>query len=659
MAANLEAILRVRDEASGTLDRVQQKSGGLGQTFRRLSVVGAAGLGALGAAALKFGSDFDNAFNTIAIGTGATGDALKDLESDFKEVFKRVPTDMETAASAIADLNTLTGATGESLQLMAENAIQASRLMGVDSKALIEDFGQTLNVFAIEPGKDAADILDRLFVVSQSTGIGIDTLTTQLQTFGPVLQNMGFNLIETAALFGQLNKAGIDLTRIMPGINAFSRRLAEEGVEDLRGAFEDVVAEIRDAVTVSDALARATEAFGAEGAQRLVTAIRSGALDVDEMVEGLRDADGAIIDAAREAETLGDKFTLLKNQVLVALEPALTGLFDGLLTAIDRLPDLAARVNDNFVVPVKGFVGGLIEDFGRLRDLFNLGAEGGIIGGDFSFGEEAAFEIGRIFRDDIKPAIDDARVSLDLFFASLQGSTFGGQFSDMQQKAIELGAAVRAMWQEDIQPALAGLQSITAEVAAFVVEHWETIRGAIGIAVDEMTARIEDLGRMFELAADFVRGLVQTVDALIHGEWDAAWDAFSDTVETTVEIVIFQAERMVRQVERAVERVRSLFEGLQPNIQPDEIFGIDIFPFAQHGGVIPGPMGAPRLVVAHGGENFGAIGSAGEPAGGGAGGVTIIMQGGTYNLGGRDLEDVLGDMGFGLQRELRARGIAS
>src|SRR5690606_30944829 len=205
-------------EAQASLSRTDQQAGGLAS--RLGSMIGtaakwAAGIGtaagAVGAAFYRLGSGFDEAFDTIAIGTGATGEALQGLQEDFKAVFSEIPVDMGTAATAIADLNTLTGETGESLQEMTKRVLEASRLLGEDGTQNAKLFGQALQQWQTD-AEDAPLVMDKLFKVTQDYAIGLGDLMTQLNKFGPVMQNAGFSAEETSEFFGMLNAAGIQVT---------------------------------------------------------------------------------------------------------------------------------------------------------------------------------------------------------------------------------------------------------------------------------------------------------------------------------------------------------------------------------------------------------------------------------------------------------------
>ena len=281
---------------------------------KRLSVSVTPAILGIGAAVFKVTDTIDKAFATIRTGTGATGKALEGLNDDFKAVFNTVPADAQTTATAIADLNTTLGLTGQPLRDAATAALELADATGTGTAALISGTARAMQVFG-EESADVVPIMDRLFVASQQTGIPIDRLTQSLQTYGPVLRNAGFATDEAAALLGNLHAAGVDASRVFPGRNAFMRRTTEEGVTDLKGALFDVVEQMENATSDADALNIATEAFGAEGAQRLAVAVREGAFELDGLVAAMGEADGAIADNADETRTLGETMEVMRNRL--------------------------------------------------------------------------------------------------------------------------------------------------------------------------------------------------------------------------------------------------------------------------------------------------------------------------------------------------------
>lgn len=283
--------------------------------------VGAAMTGA-GAAIMLAADQFHEAENNIRIGTGATGEQLKILEDDFHSLVGTVSADTGTISTAIANLNTQTGASGEELQNVTKEVLQMSRMMGEDGASNADKFGKALNQWGLSV-EDGDTLLDQMFVTCQNTGLGFGELVGQLNTYGPVMQNAGYSTMEAADLFGQLNKAGISVSRVMPGLNSAMRKWADEG-KNSKEELSKVVDVIKNTEDQTEALALATETFGAEGAQRLLTAIQNESFELENLGEGLEDVEGSIAETADETLTLSDHFQMLKDSagdLLADMEP--------------------------------------------------------------------------------------------------------------------------------------------------------------------------------------------------------------------------------------------------------------------------------------------------------------------------------------------------
>jgi hypothetical protein len=121
-------------------------------------------------------------------------------------------------------------------------------------------------------------------------------------------------------MFGMLEQAGVDVTKLGPSLEKFFGDVAEAGGEP-RQAFEDMVAQIASAETETEALALASDAFGTAGA-RMTSAIRNGNLELETFGGLMGDGTGLVDAQADATETLSDKFAILKNDLMSALGPA-------------------------------------------------------------------------------------------------------------------------------------------------------------------------------------------------------------------------------------------------------------------------------------------------------------------------------------------------
>ncbi len=503
----LELLLQVRDEVSKTVDKLSKKLGGLGSklgsAIRKGALVGGAALAGLAVAAVKFGGDFNAAFNTIAQGTGATGEALKGLKGDFKAVLAGVPDDMGKVSSAIADVNTMLGLSGEPLQAVTKQFLDLARVAGVDSAALIDKAGKAFNIFGLDAeGGTAA--LDSFFKISQDSGLGIDKMTDSLQTFGPILSNAGFSIEESAALFGKLNKAGVDASRVMPAINAATRKMAAEGVTDLKGGLSDTIEKIRDATSTTEALSLATDVFGSEGAQRMVSAVREGGLAIDELAAAALGAEGKIADTAKATETMGQKFSRMKNTVLVALEPLLTKLFDGIMKAVDALIPMVQEFSEDHIPNIVRAVQGFARDAKPVVEAF-LGA--------FTSGLDVILPLVKDlvrFIVSNKPVMIAALAAIGVAILVAFGP--GAVAIAAIVGLIALIGLIKDNWDE----LKAKTEAIWSSLPGPIQTALEIIQRVIQVVFDNIVERVK-------AAMDIVKGIIKVVTGIIRGDWDLAW----------------------------------------------------------------------------------------------------------------------------------------
>ena len=272
------------------------------------------------AAAAKLGQEYQEATNTISAGTGATGKQLEGLTESFKDVWATVPQDSATVSSAIADVNTELGLEGEELEAVTKSFLDASRVMGEDVNPLIKSVTDSLIAFGEDTG--GAEIsLDRLMVASQAVGVPMTKLADTVVKFGPQLNAMGLNVDEATALVANMEAAGLSASKMMPGLNTAIKKLADEGVEDIRGGLMDMIDNIENAESQSEAMAIATDAFGAGAGVRFVDAINKGVFSLDEMVTAMEAGDGKVAELAASTLTMSDKFDIMNNRVKGALSP--------------------------------------------------------------------------------------------------------------------------------------------------------------------------------------------------------------------------------------------------------------------------------------------------------------------------------------------------
>lgn len=303
------------------------------------------------------GSQFDEAADAIRIGTGATGDALDGLLDDFDEVYKSVPTTMEDASKAIADYNTRLGLTGPQLQEISKQALQVSDMLGDDLGGVIEESSQAFQQWNID-AENMGGAMDYIFKVSQSTGMGFTDLMSNMQKFGPQLQEMGYSFETASALMGQLDKAGVNVEEVLGAMKKSVGALAKEGISASDG-LAMYYEQIKNAGTAAEAASIASEIFGTKAGSTMAAAIRDGTLAVGDLTESLLENGETIAGAAEDTYDFAERLQIMKQGLEVALKPMANTVFDGLnkfMPALQKLMEQIVPVISDAVEAAAPFV---------------------------------------------------------------------------------------------------------------------------------------------------------------------------------------------------------------------------------------------------------------------------------------------------------------
>ena len=333
----LETIVQIGGEISPTLgktlDGVASKLEGVkGKALMFGAAATGALVGTVGAITkgVKYlgdlGGEFDNAFDSIRVGTGATGDALEGLKDDFNEVYKSVPTTMEDASLAIADYNTRLGLSGDALQGLSVQAIQVSDMLGEDLSGVVEKSSQAFQQWGID-ADDMGTSMDYVFKVSQDTGMGFNDLMSNMQSFGPQLQAMGYSFEESAALMGQMEKAGVNTEEVLGAMKKSVGTLAKKGISATE-VMSSYAEKIKAAGSEAEAAAIASEIFGTRAGSTMAAAIRNGTMNVEDLTKALVDNQETIQGAAQDTYDWAETFQLIKQQAQVSLQPLAGIIFD-------------------------------------------------------------------------------------------------------------------------------------------------------------------------------------------------------------------------------------------------------------------------------------------------------------------------------------------
>ena len=363
----------------GTKDGSEQTEGALnklGKAFSENAGKIALGVGGAALAAGKglyeIGATFDDVSDTIRVGTGATGDALDGLVEVATNVGRTVPAQFSEIGPVVADLNTRLGLSGDTLQTVASQYLEAGRILGQDV-----DINQTSAAFSAFKiaGDDVIGGMDTLFRVSQATGVSMNDLASAVQDNAPAMQNLGFTFEETASLAGQLDKAGLESKTTLAAMGKGLVNLAKDG-EEPQEAFRRVTGEIQDMIDAGDiagAIDLSSGVFGTKAANQFVGAVQDGSLALDDLVANVQASDDTILGVGEETSDFAESWQLVKNNALAALEPLGSTVFNALGDALSEAVPYVTAFGD-WVTEHPNLVTGLAIGVGVLAAALGVAA---------------------------------------------------------------------------------------------------------------------------------------------------------------------------------------------------------------------------------------------------------------------------------------------
>jgi hypothetical protein len=295
-------------------------------------------------ALLTLGEEFNEVTRIIRVGTGAVGGDLAALEQSFRNVAAAGPAAFADVAAVIAELDTRTDLAGDGLEVMAEQLLTLSRLMGGDARTTTREVTRLFNRFGLE-AEESADMLDLLFRAAQASGAQVDRLAADVTKNAGALIGMGLSLEESVALFALFEREGIRAETVVRSLRSAFGKLTADGTP-LKDALADVFTELQT-LDREAAVAKGLEIFGSQ-ALDLVDAVRDGRLSVEDFTKQLVEGQDTILGVAEETDGWRQALDTLRNNLKLAFEPAAREVFRQVTGFVDELIPAANRVAEAF-----------------------------------------------------------------------------------------------------------------------------------------------------------------------------------------------------------------------------------------------------------------------------------------------------------------------
>lgn len=509
-----------------TLGTVGEKSTAIGEKMLPIS----AGIAAIGGAGVAAAMDLDDGYDTIITKTGATGDALEELNKIAEELFTELPIEMEEAGTAVGEINTRFGATGEELKGLSEEFIKFSQINETDLNGSIAKTDKIMEQYNIDIS-ETGNVLGLITKKSQETGINVDTLMDSLQKNGAVFKEMGLNMVQSTNLLAQFEANGVNADTAVAGLRKSLKAYTDQG-KSVDEALSLTIDSIKNAATETEALSIAQEIFGTKGAAEMATAIREGRIDLDSLSDSMGEY-GTVVeetfqatqDPWDEAKVAANNLKLaasdLGGAILQTLQPAISkvvkkvkeftewfrGLNDTQKETIIKIAAVVAAIGPALIIFGKLSTGisSIISVFGKISGVFKTTA----VAGKGLWGVLAANPIGLIVA-----AIGALIAGFVLMYAKCEWfrEMVNQAFADIKKAVGETIERIKPILQqlgESFKSLMNTLRPVFEALTLFVVA---TIKSALA-ALAPILAAVKNV-------IDFINNIIQAFIALFKGDFD-------------------------------------------------------------------------------------------------------------------------------------------
>lgn len=306
---------------------------------------------------IKTFNEFQESQKILVQATGASGKALKELSDSVLHLQSSVNQSQNEIASAVGEVNTRLGLTGQELEKTTENYLKFATVTGQEGKQAIADNIRLFNIWGVST-QDQAFYLDQLALAGQATGVDVGALTKNLTDNQIALEQMGFGLTESIALLSNFEKEGINAEQALAAMKIGIAKLVEDGKTPTE-AINTLVESIKNAKTEAEGMQIALETFGQRGGLAMYNAIRSGTLSIEEFSKSLNNAKGTVNETHKNMETFGEWISRVFSGVMASFVEWFNEGFQSAKILAEMLSDQLAPAIETVAWYWNAFVGEL------------------------------------------------------------------------------------------------------------------------------------------------------------------------------------------------------------------------------------------------------------------------------------------------------------
>lgn len=303
--------------AGGKMTSAADKIGGIGT---KLTLGITTPIIGIGTAAVNAGNDFEAQMSRVSAIAGAYGDDLEKLRDLAIELGAETSFSATESAEAMENLASAGFSTEEIIEAM-PGMLDLAASSGEDLASSADIAASTLRGFQLN-ASEAGHVADVLAKNAADTNAAIMDTGYAMKYIAPVAQSVGWSLEEVTAAIGVMADSGIKgeqagttlrgaLTRLMKPTDDMVASMKELGI-----TFYDSQVKMKPLSTIVDELQKSTKdltdkqrdnhlatIFGTEALSGMKILLASSKEELDQMTDGLKNADGA---AEKMADTMLD-----------------------------------------------------------------------------------------------------------------------------------------------------------------------------------------------------------------------------------------------------------------------------------------------------------------------------------------------------------------
>lgn len=497
--------------------------------------------------------EVDEGLDTIIQKTGATGKEMEGFKGILEDVATTIPTSFADAGSAIGEVSTRFGVTGDDLEELSKQFLKFSKLNKVDVAGSIDQVQSTMAAFGVET-KDTGKFLDTLNKVSQDTGTDMGSLMTLLGANATSMKELGFNASDSANFLGSLSKSGVDTGAVMGGLKKALANATKEG-KTMPEALAELQGSLSNTEDKTGGLQKAIDIFGAKAGPAIFDACQDGRLSFEALGTSLDDSAGNIDKTFEAVQDPADDFKMAMNDLKLAgadlgdtiqqkVTPYIGQFAEKIRDLRDWFNNLSPEQQDMLLktAAIAAVIGPVLVVLGKL--ISGIGSIAGAIGGLTGF-------IGGLIPEGMTLAGLFSSIASAVALPVAAIGLLVGAFVYLWQTNEGFRNAMMEIWDGIVQKISEFVDTVKAKLEEAGItgetlrQAWETVvqfikdlwQGFCDFLAPIFISSFETLSTLLGDALDVILGIVDFFIAVFNGDWDGAWTAVKDIVDGALQFV--------------------------------------------------------------------------------------------------------------------------